>query len=155
VGGFRKSNLDIDEGNLDIDEGALDSEFDLTPGWCLWQNQVIVFNMAHAAIKFNFELKKRFIFCAADTEDKGRKCDQWNTLSTKELEEVVASARTNFKWQSSKEGLRLQDCAFKDWLSLRPLALRPIYWEISSDVYSRFKMGYEAELRTEIFRVHC
>ena len=31
VGGFRKSNLDIDEGNLDIDEGALDSEFDLTP----------------------------------------------------------------------------------------------------------------------------
>ena len=36
----------------------------------------------------------------------------------------------------------------------RPLALRPIYWEISSDAYSNFKMKeYEAEMNTEIFGV--
>jgi len=80
-------------------------------------------------------------FCVADTEDKGRKCDSWNMLCTKKLKEVVASARTTFKWQSSKEGERFQDVAFKDWLSSRPLALRPIYWEISSDAYTRFKTG--------------
>jgi len=65
------------------------------------------------------------------------------------LKEVVASAWTTFTWQSSKEGERLpvEAGAFKDWLSSRPLALRPIYWEISSDAYThrRFKMGYEAE----------
>jgi len=35
----------------------------------------------------------------------------------------------------------------------RPLALRPIYWEISSDAYTYFKMEYESELNTEIFGV--
>ena len=60
---------------VDIDEGALDTEFDLTPGWCLWSDQVISFNMVHAAIKFNFESEKGFAFCAADTKDKGHECD--------------------------------------------------------------------------------
>ena len=138
---------------LDIDKGALDTEFDLTPGWCLLQDQVIFFNMAHVAIKFNFESEEGFTFCAADTEDKGRECGPWNTLCTKKLKDVVASARTTFKCQSSKEGERPQDGAFKDWLSSRPLALRPICWEISSDAYTRFKMGFEADLRKEIFVV--
>ena len=44
---------------------------------------MIFFNIAHAAIKFNFELEERFTFCVADTEDKGRKCGPWNTLCTK------------------------------------------------------------------------
>jgi len=96
---------------------ALDTEFDLTPGWCLWQDQVIFFNMTHAAIKFNFELEEGFTFCVADTEDKGRRCG-----------EVVASARTTFKWQASQEGERLQDGAFKDWLS--SLTLQGLwYWD--------------------------
>jgi len=32
----------------------------------------------------------------------------------------------------------------------RPLALRPIYWEICSDTYTNFKMEYEEEMNTEI-----
>jgi len=119
----------------------MDTEFDLTPGWCLWQDQVIFFNMTHAAIKFNFELEEGFTFCVTDTEDKGRKCGPWNTLCTKKLKEVVVSARTTSKGQSSKEGERLQDIVFKDSLSSRPLTLRPIYWEISSDTYTCCKMG--------------
>jgi len=115
---------------------VLDTEFDLTHGWCLWKDQVIFFNMAHAAIKFNFELEEGFTFCVADMENKERKCNPWNSLCTNKLEKVVASARTTFKWHSSKKGQRLQDGAFKDWLSSRPLALRPIYWEISSDAYT-------------------
>jgi len=39
------------------------------------------------------------------------------------------------------------------WLSSRPLALRPIYWEISSDDYTSFKMEYEAELEKVILGV--
>ena len=35
----------------------------------------------------------------------------------------------------------------------RPLALRPIYWEISSDAYTNFKMVYKEEMNTEIFEV--
>jgi len=35
----------------------------------------------------------------------------------------------------------------------RPLALRPIYWEISSDAYTNFKIEYEEEMNTEIFGV--
>jgi len=35
----------------------------------------------------------------------------------------------------------------------RPLTLRPIYWEISSDAYTNFKMEYEVDMKTEIFGV--
>jgi len=35
----------------------------------------------------------------------------------------------------------------------RPLALRPIYWEISSDAYTNFEMEYEEEMNSEIFGV--
>jgi len=114
---------------------------------------VIFCNIAHAAMTFNFESEEGFTFSLADDEEKGIKCNGWNKLSTKKLKEVVASARKTFKWQSSKEGERLKEGSFKEWLSSRPLALRPIYWEISSDAYTRFKMGYEAEQGKEIFGV--
>ena len=52
---------------------------------------MIFFNMAHAAMKFDFELDEGFSFCCADEEDNGRKCDQWNTLCSTKLKEVVAS----------------------------------------------------------------
>jgi len=118
-----------------------------------WQDQTIFSNLAHAAIKFDFESGEGFTFCAADTEHGGRECPLFNTLSTEKLKEVVASAKTTFKRQSSKEGEALQDGPFKDWLFSRPLALRPIYWKVSSDAYTSFKMGYEAEMETEIFGV--
>jgi len=94
-----------------------------------------------------------FGICAADTEDGGQECPPFNTLSMEKLKEVVTSAKTTFKWQSSKEGEAVQDGSFKDWLSSRPAALRPIYWEISSDTYTSFTMGYEAEMEKEIFGV--
>ena len=34
-----------------------------------------------------------------------------------------------------------------------PVALRPIYWEISSDAYTRFKVGYERDVGKQIFGV--
>jgi len=69
------------------------------------------------------------------------------------VKEVVASAKKTFKWQSSKEREPLKEDSFKDWMFSRPLALRPIYWEISSDAYTNFKMEYEEEMNTEIFGV--
>ena len=77
----------------------------------------------------------------------------FDTLSTKKLKEIVLEAKTTFKWQSSKEGQLRREDSFKDWMFSRPLALRPIYWEISSDAYTYFKMEYESELKTEIFGV--
>jgi len=65
----------------------------------------------------------------------------------------VAEAKTTFKWQSSKEGQLCKEDSFKDWMFSRPLALRPIYREISSDAYTYFKMEYETELNAEIFGV--
>ena len=119
----------------------------------MWQDQTIFFNPALTAIKYDFESEEGFTFCAADTEDSGRECPPFNTLSTEKLNEVVASAKTTVKWQSSKEGETLQDGPFKNWMFSRPLALRPIYWEISSNAYTNFKMGYEEEMETEIFGV--
>jgi len=69
------------------------------------------------------------------------------------LKEVVASAKKTFKWQSSKKGEAFKEDSFKDWVFLRPLALRLIYWENSSDAYTNFKMEYEEEMNTEIFGV--
>jgi len=77
----------------------------------------------------------------------------FNTLSTEKLKEIVAEAKTTFKWQSSKEGQLRKGDSFKDWMFSRPLALRSIFWEISSDAYTYFKMEHETELNTEIFGV--
>jgi len=65
----------------------------------------------------------------------------------------VASAKKTFKWRSSKEGEAFKEDSFKDWMFSRPLALRPIYWEISSDAYTNFKMENEEQMNTEIFGV--
>jgi len=68
---------------------------------------------------------------------------------------MVALVLMAFKWQSTKEGGLLKDSPFKEWLASRPLALRPIYWEIGSNLYTRFKMGYEREVGNQIFGVLC
>jgi len=80
-----------------------------------WQDQTIFSNLAHAAIKFDCKSGEGFTFCAADTEHGGRECPLFNTLSTEKLKEVVASAKTNFKRQSSKEGEALQDGPDRVW----------------------------------------
>ena len=100
-------------------------------------------------MNFNFETDGGFSFCMAPA-DNGRECNKWNTLCTTKLKEVVASAQIAFKWQSMKEGELLKDKPFKDWLASRPVALRPIYWEISSDAYTRFKVGYERDVGKQI-----
>ena len=68
---------------------------------------------------------------------------------------MVALVLMAFKWQSTKEGGLLKDSPFKEWLASRPLALWPIYWEIGSNLYTRFKMGYEREVGNQIFGVLC
>jgi len=110
----------------------------------LRQDQTAFFNLAHAAIKYDLKSEEGFTFCASSP---------FNTLSTEKLKEVMASAKKTFKWQSSKEGEPLEEDFFKVWMFSRPLALRPIYWEISSDAYTNFKMEYEEEMNTEIFGV--
>ena len=82
-----------------------------------------------------------------------RASSPFDTLSTNKLKEIVLKAKTTFKWPSSKEGQLRREDSFKDWMFSRPLALRPIYCEISSDAYTYFKMEYESELNTEIFGV--
>jgi len=96
-------------------------------------------------MKFNFESDEGFSFCFADEEDtdNGRECDQWNTLCSTKLKEVVASVWMTFKWKSTTEGELFKDSPFKEWLAFRPMALRPIFWEISSDSYTPFKMGHQ------------
>ena len=98
------------------------------------------FKLAKESFKFDFESEEGFTFCASPP---------FNTLSTEKLKE----AKTTFKWQSSKEGQIRREDSFKDSMFSRPLALRPIYWEISSDAYTYLKMEYESELNTEIFGV--
>jgi len=66
---------------------------------------------------------------------------------------VVASAWIAFKWLSAKERKLLKDNPFKEWLASMPVALRPIYWEISSDAYTRFNVGYERDVGKQIFGV--
>ena len=85
---------------IDSDEGALDTEIDLTLGWCVWQDQVIFFNMAQAAMDVDFDTDKGFSFCLTP-DDNERECDEWNTQCTAKLKEVVTSARQR---QSTKEG---------------------------------------------------
>ena len=104
------------------------------------------FQARQRSLEFDFESEEEFTLCASPP---------FNTLSTKKLnlKEIVLEAKTTFKWQSSKEGQLRREDSFKDWMFSRPLALRPIYWEISSDAYTYFKMEYESDLNTEIFGV--
>jgi len=116
----------------DIENGALDAEFNLTPKGCLCKDQTTFFKLAKEALKFYFESEEGFTFCASPP---------FNTLNTEKLKEIVVEAKTTFKWQSSKEGQLRKEDSFKDWMFSRPLALRPIYWEISSDAYTYFQNG--------------
>jgi len=129
---------------FDFENGAPDTEFNLMPKGCLWQDQRTFFKLAKEAFEFDFESEKEFTFCASPP---------FNTLSTKKFKDIVLEAKTTFKWQLSKEGQLRREDFFKDWMFSRPLALRPIYWEISSDAYTYLKMEYESELNTEIFGV--
>jgi len=76
-----------------IDEGVLDTEFDLTPGGRLWQDQPIFFKIANAAIMFNFESGEGFTFCAAEKEENGQECEPFNTQSTEKLNEWCPQQR--------------------------------------------------------------
>jgi len=71
----------------------------------LRQDQTTFFNLAHAVIKYDFESEEGFTFCASPP---------FNTLNTEKLQEVVASAKKTFKWQSSKEGEAFKEDSFKD-----------------------------------------
>ena len=124
-----------------FENGAPDTEFNVTPKGCLWQDQRTFFKLAKEAFELDFESEE---FCASPP---------FNTLSTRKLKEIALEAKTTFKWQSSQEGQLRKEDSFKDWMFSRPLALRLIYWEISSDAYTYFKMEYESELNTEIFGV--
>ena len=85
----------------DIEDGVLDTKFDLTPEGYFWQDQTTFFNLAHAAIKYDFESEEGFSFGASAP---------FNTLSTEKLNEVVASAKKSFKWQSEA----LKEDSYKD-----------------------------------------
>jgi len=128
----------------DIEDGTLDTEFNLTPKGCLWQDQTNFFKLANEAFKYDFKSEEGITFCASPPS---------NTLSAEKLKQIVTAAKKTFYWQSLNEGQLRKKDSFKDWMFSRPLALRPIYWEISSDAYTNFKMEYEAEMNTEIFGV--
>ena len=71
----------------------------------------------------------------------------------KEIERDCAESEDNLQVAVVERGQFRREDSFNDWMFTRPLALRPIYWEISSDAYTYFKMEYESELNTEIFGV--
>jgi len=112
---------------------------------------VIFFNMVQEAHDFEFSTGRGFAFTLTPEDEKP--CEEWNTLSTSKLQEVIATARQAYEWQSTKEGQPFLDNSFKTWLAVRHVALRPIYWEISSDAYSCWKKDYEIIQKKEIFGV--
>ena len=70
-----------------------------------------------------------------------------------EIERHFAGSEDKLQVAVVERGTTSQRRLFKDWIFSRPLALRSIYWEISSDAYTYCKMEYESELNTEILRV--
>ena len=72
----------------DIEDGALDTELNMTPKGCLWQDQTTCFNLAHAAIKYDFESEEGFTFCASPL---------FNTLSTEKLKRGSGLSEENFQ----------------------------------------------------------
>jgi len=87
------------------------------------------------------------------TPEDAKPCEVWNELSTSKLKEVIATARKAYKWQSTKEAKGFENKAFNKWFGSRPVALQPIYWEISSDAYSSWKQEYETLKKVEMFGV--
>jgi len=86
-------------------------------------------------------------------EEHDEQCDEWNSKSTLKLKEVVVSVREQFKWQTTGADDSFKSKSFEAWLEPRNLALRPLYWEISSEAYTAFKMWYEGHQNTECFGV--
>jgi len=101
---------------------------------------------------WDLESDKNFKFKVLEEEHE-EKCDEWNAESTLKSKEVVVSAREQFKWQTAGADDSIKSKSFAAWLEPRNLALRPLYWEISSDAYSAFKTWYEGHHRMECFGV--
>ena len=104
--------------------------------------------MAKAASTWDFESDDKFKLKAMEHEHDFH-CDEWNAECTLKLKEVVAAARKQFKWQTSAADATLKDKPCAQWLAPRPLALKPLYWEINSDACTSVKKWYEGE-HTEI-----
>jgi len=62
-------------------------------------------------------------------------CGEWNAECIANLKEV----RQRFLWQSTAADATIRNKPFEVWLALRPLAVRLLYWEFSSNIYTRFK----------------
>jgi len=108
--------------------------------------------MVKAASTWDFESDDKFRFKAVEHEHEVE-CNEWNAECTLELKEVLAAARQQFKWQFTAADATLKEESFAEWLAPRTLALRPLYWEISSDAYSSFKTSYEGEHKKVCFGV--
>jgi len=105
---------------------------------CLWQDQLVFFNLVKAVDAWDWDSDKNFKFKVLE-EEHDEECDEWNAESTLKLKEVVVSAREQFKWQTTGADDSLKSKSFEAWLEPRNLALRPLYWEISSEAYTAFK----------------
>jgi len=87
--------------------------------------------MVKAADTWDFESDNNFKFKVLEHEND-EECDDWNAENTLKLEEVVVSARQQFKWQTTGADATLKGNSFAQWLKPRNLALRPLYWEKSA-----------------------
>ena len=67
---------------------------------CLWQDQLVFFNLVKAVDAWDWESDKNFKFKVLE-EEHDEECDEWNAESTLKLKEVVVSAREQFKWQTA------------------------------------------------------
>jgi len=84
---------------------------------------------------WDWDSDKNFKFKVLE-EEHDEECDEWNAESTLKLKEVVVSAREQFRWQAAGADDSLKSKSLEAWLKSRNLALRPLYWEISSDTYN-------------------
>ena len=79
-------------------------------------------------------------FCTPD--DNKRECDEWNTGCTARLKKW-STRRGRFSGGNRQQWVApFKDKHLKEWLTLRPLAVRPIssYTKISSDAYTCFNL---------------
>jgi len=90
--------------------------------------------------EFNDNFKIKVLEHKHDTE-----CNEWNADCNLKLKEVVVSARQQFKWQSIGADATLKEKPLAEWLAPRTPALRPLYWEISSDACTGFKTLHECQ----------
>jgi len=75
---------------------------------CLWQDQLVFFNMVNAADTYmvnaadtwDFESDDVFKFKVLEHEHD-TECSEWNAESTLKLQEVMVSAREQFNWQTT------------------------------------------------------